>query len=332
MVNRRTGLLEYQYDPQTGAFLRQSSPIRDIGAIWDVELLGKFLSRHELDPLIERSLRHFSQYLLRRDGYTVLDPSRLNEPSNIAHSALMTLALLHAPEPRDKTRIASLAGGILRQQRADGSYKIFFHDLPDEGEELYAGEAMLALLEAHRLLHEPQYLHSAESAFAHYRTEYYDRGRITPDMLVFFANWQAQACRLLFYLTADTSLREAVAAYVLDMHERIIDTGFYEDIERNPARQVSVEVACALEGLNDAYAVARVFDTRRAARFGPCICTGLSYLLKLQCPEDGAGRKKGGFGFSLTNRTQRIDIIGHAASTFMKSVENNIECRGTELE
>ncbi len=33
----------------------------------------------------------------------------------------------------------------------------------------------------------------------------------------------------------------------------IIDRGLYEDLERAPGRQVSVEVACALEGLNDAY-------------------------------------------------------------------------------
>ena len=32
---------------------------------------------------------------------------------------------------------------------------------------------------------------------------------------------------------------------------------FCEDIERRPARQVSVEVACALEGLNSAYALTR---------------------------------------------------------------------------
>jgi len=59
----------------------------------------------------------------------------------------MILALLHASPPRRTKQIAALAEGILRQQRPNGSYKVYFHDLPDEGEELYAGEAMLALLE-----------------------------------------------------------------------------------------------------------------------------------------------------------------------------------------
>jgi hypothetical protein len=49
-------------------------------------------------------------------------------------------------------------------------------------------------------------------------------------------------------------------------------------------------------------------------------------LLKLQCAEDGTEKERGGFGLTLENRMQRIDITGHAASAFMKSVENGIEC------
>jgi hypothetical protein len=34
----------------------------------------------------------------------------------------------------------------------------------------------------------------------------------------------------------------------------------------------------------------------------------------------------GGFGLSRSERMQRIDITGHAASAFLKSLENEIEC------
>jgi hypothetical protein len=37
-------------------------------------------------------------------------------------------------------------------------------------------------------------------------------------------------------------------------------------------------------------------------------------------------RERGGFGESLQDRTQRIDVTGHAASAFMKSAQNGIEC------
>jgi hypothetical protein len=53
---------------------------------------------------------------------------------------------------------------------------------------------------------------------------------------------------------------------------------------------------------------------------------GLEHLLKLQCTKDGTEKERGGFGLSLNDRTQRIDITGHAASAFMKSAANGIEC------
>ena len=123
-------------------------------------------------------------------------------------------------------QIAALAEGILRQQRPNGSYKVYFHDLPDEGEELYAGEAMLALLETYRQLQDTRYLQSVERGFSYYDAQYFRRGRVAEDILVFFANWQSQACRLLFEYTQNARIKQDVADYVLRMHDQIIRTGF----------------------------------------------------------------------------------------------------------
>jgi hypothetical protein len=325
------------YLPKTDRFIRERCPIRDIAAVRDVAVLNEFLDRHELRLLIEQSLHQYGDYLIQRDGYLSLDPRRLEEPSSIAHSAFMLLALLHAPPPsspqpsplREEDRVSGIIGlaeGILRQQRPSGSYQISFHDLPDEGEELYAGEAMLALLEIYRQEPDARYLHSAESGVSYYDTRYFGRGRVAEDVLVFFANWQSQAGRLLFECMPSAALKQEVANYVYRMHVRIIERGFYENVERHPDRQVSVEVACALEGLNDAYAIARATDDDRAERYRRSICTGLDYLLRLQCIANGAERERGGFGLSLHDRTQRIDITGHAASALIKSVANGIEC------
>lgn len=325
MVNPDTGMFEYLYIPQADDFVREKSPIRDIASVWDVEMLSAFLNRHELRPLVEKSLRHYGNYLVERDGYLILDPRRLEEPSSIAHSAFMILALLHAPPPRRTRQIAALAEGILRQQKPNGSYKVYFHDLPDHGEELYAGEAMLALLETYRQLQDTRYLQSVERGFFHYDAQYFRRARVADDMLVFFANWQSQACRLLFECTQSAGIKQDVADYVCRMHDQIIERGFYENVERHPAQQVSVEVACALEGLNDTYAFVHSSEDDRAKRYRQCICTGLAYLLRLQCTHNGTERERGGFGLSLENRTQRIDITGHATNAFMKSAENGIE-------
>ncbi len=326
MVSPQTGLLEYLYVPETDRFVARRSPIREIASVWDVELLSAFLHRHELAKLVETALAHYTALLRERSGYALLASSALGEPSSIAHSAFLMLALLHAPLPRRSREIAALAEGILRQQREDGSYKIYFDDLPDEGEALYAGEAMLALLEAHRASPDARYVESVERGFAHYDADYFRRGRVADDMRVFYANWQSQAGRRLWECTRSPAVKQRVASCLRDMHDRIIEAGFYEQVARLPERQVSVEVACALEGLNDLYAVSARSSRGGRERDRGCICAGVRYLLDLQCTRDGGPRERGGFGMTLGDRTQRIDVTGHAASAFMKTVENRIEC------
>ncbi len=328
MVNVETGMLEYMYSPQTDTFVREQSPIRDIASIWDAELVGAFLDRHDLQAVVDRSISHYAGYLTKHDGNLILDPHLLREASSIAHSAFMILALLHAPPPRRSADILALAHGVMQQQRDDGSYKVYFHDLPDSGEELYAGEAMLALLEAFRELNDPQCLESAQRAFAYYDAEYFRRGVVADDVLVFFANWQSQACRLLFEHAQTPALARKVADYLYRMQDRVIDSGFYDEVARRPVWQSSVAVACALEGLNDTCAVARASHDARQDSYRECICIGLTYLLGLQCSRSAAGRACGGFGMSHRDPMQRIDVTGHAASAFMKSIQNDIACGG----
>jgi hypothetical protein len=59
MVDESTGRLLYLYDPDNDVMIGDGEPIRDIAAIWDVELLSAFLRRDDLRPLIQRSLDHF---------------------------------------------------------------------------------------------------------------------------------------------------------------------------------------------------------------------------------------------------------------------------------
>lgn len=138
--------------------------------------------------------------------------------------------------------------------------------------------------------------------------------------------WQSQAGRLLFERSPDAGLKQEVVSYVRRLHDRIIARGFYEAVERHPERQISAAVACALEGLNDAHALARGTDEERAGRCRRYICAGLDYLLRLQRTDVGTIRGRGGFGLTIVDRTHRIDITGHAVGAFMKSVENGIEC------
>jgi hypothetical protein len=48
MVDERTGRLLYLYDPENDMTIGDGESIRDIAAVWDVEVLGAFLGRDDL--------------------------------------------------------------------------------------------------------------------------------------------------------------------------------------------------------------------------------------------------------------------------------------------
>lgn len=327
MVSEATGRLVYSYDPELDAVITDGNPIRDIASIWDLELLSRFLGRSDLLPLAERSLKHHLGFLVARDGALIVHPDRLGEPAGIAHSAFMLLAILESRITGRAAKVVALAEGILRQQRPDGSYRIHFADDWDEGLEFYPGEAMLALMEAYALVHDPRYLSSVERGFGYYSDRFSPNG-VAVDLLVFYANWQSQYAALLHAETRSDALRTAVRDYVFALHDRVRRSGFYDDIERYPLRQATVEIACALEGANDAYSIAaRERDGHHMQSYEQSIQTALVWLFRAQRLEGCTPRERGGFGHSLIDRTQRIDVTGHVLAGFIKSARNHFDAR-----
>ena len=135
IIDESTGRLLYLYDPENDVTIGDGELIRDIAAIWDVEVLSTFLGRGDLQPLIRRSLDYFRGLIVERDEYAIVAPRR--NQSSIAHSAFLALALCRSELPGKIQQFVPLIDGILHQQRKDGSYKIFFDAEPDSGEELY---------------------------------------------------------------------------------------------------------------------------------------------------------------------------------------------------
>jgi hypothetical protein len=325
MVAGQTGRLVYQYRPVLETAVADGSPIRDIASVWDVELLSHFLHRRDLLPLAHRTLEHYCRFLVRRNGRLMLDDARLGEPSGIAHSAFLLLGLLSSELAGREERVLGLAEGVLHQQRQDGSFKIYFGDTPDEGLEFYPGEALLALLETYPLTRDTRYLEAAERGFTWHARRDVRGHRVTPDLLVFYANWQSQYCALLYRHTRKPALRDEVRDHVFALHDRVIHEGFYADVECHPVSQAAVEVACALEGLNAAYTIAREEqDTRRQDAYAEAVRVALAYLFRVQCVEGCAERERGGLGTSLTDRTQRIDVTGHLVGGLLETLRNGL--------
>ena len=188
---------------------------------------------------------------------------------------------------------------------------------------------MLSLLEAYRLTRDARYLDSVERSFAHYKRAYYDRGRVQPDLLVFFANWQSQAGRLLFEATTKPKVKDLVRAFLFELHDLVIESGFYDRVARQPEAQACVEVACGLEGLADAYSIAASSQGSADGGLSAMLLTALGFLRRAQRTTGCTDRERGGLGGSLAIREQRIDVTGHVASGFIKSVENGIDAPAT---
>ena len=55
---------------------------------------------------------------------------------------------------------------------------------------------------------------------------------------MFFVNCQSQAGRLLFETTAKPNVKDLVRAFLFELHDRVIESGFYDGVARLPEAPV----------------------------------------------------------------------------------------------
>ncbi|MDP2316440.1 MAG: hypothetical protein Q8P41_26320 [Pseudomonadota bacterium] len=321
MVSPTTGKFVYLYDPVRDEVVVDGEPIRNIATPADVARLSRFLGRWELRTVVERTIVYWESMLTAKGDALVFDDALVGKPTGIAHSAFLILSMLEAELPRKEHDVRRLAEGILRQQRADGSLKVWFGDRPDEGLEFYPGEALLALLRVYEALGDARCLVAAERGFDFYRARYARMG-VSPTLLVFFANWQSQYGARLYQHAGSEALRGRVASFLYELHDRILAEGFYDRVAAEPGWQACVEVACGLEGIAAAQALAsQEGDRTRAERYAEAARVACAFLVHAQRLHHASARERGGFGQTLADRLQRIDVTGHASNGLLRAVE-----------
>eukprot|EP00887_Chlorella_sp_A99_P000542 scaffold17.g542.t1 len=279
MVDPSTSRLYYEFLPAAKQRVHAHSPVRDIGTACDLAVLQTFTGGSEFDGVIDATLDHYLPMLDHEtyeepEAWCFLDPERLGEPSSVAHSAFLLMALAawerFPREGEKEALLAELAAGI-----------VYFapHGLPDVGWTLYGGEATLGVLTAYRRLGDERLWQSGACGSSREQTLSNSnialpRMPVDPDELVFFANWQSQASRLLAQQTADPQQRAAMCAYVHGLQDAIQHHRFYEAVWQAPGSMAVVEVACALEALADALALAmEAGDAKLQRRYGAQVAT-----------------------------------------------------------
>ncbi len=73
MIAEETGRIACTYDPVDDVVVFDESAIRDIGSIWDVEVLSRFLGRADMIRIVEVPLRRYVKDLIERDGTLLLE-------------------------------------------------------------------------------------------------------------------------------------------------------------------------------------------------------------------------------------------------------------------
>jgi len=117
-------------------------PLRDMGSAWDAVKAVKILKPpfdRKSNTLVEAILQttdHYSSTLVTTNGAMHLSPEILGESPNIAHNALLLLALVESeslglrddshPLQERIDRMDGLASGILKMQRPDGAFATQF--------------------------------------------------------------------------------------------------------------------------------------------------------------------------------------------------------------
>ncbi|HNV85857.1 MAG TPA: AMMECR1 domain-containing protein [Candidatus Omnitrophota bacterium] len=317
-VNPGTGLLHYEYYPARDVYSDSNNYTRQVAVIWAIAKLEEFFGNGSLSPLIRKSLDHYLGFAKEAKEGIYID---VGPRPNIAFNAFMILALLDSPDyPEADAWIRRLAGGILGEQREDGSFILDFQSDDKGGIDYYPGETLLALMKLYEKTREKRYLHAVEKAFPYYR-DYWRGNKNTA-----FVPWHSQADYLLYRETG----REDVARFVFEMTDWILgeqNLSPWPDERGGFRRSPGNSTASYLEGLNDAYETARLAgDEARRQRYGTAIRQGIRYVMQTQCTWaqafflPNADRAVGGFRQSVINNAQRIDYTQHAAFALMKSL------------
>ncbi len=320
MIGEESGRLAYLYDPVGDTVLPDGPPLRELAALADAAALGRLLHLPDLDTAVRCTLEGYRPSLIAQDGQLIFDTTQLREPVSIAHNAFAILALIQVQLPdRDRT-IRALADAIVHQQRADGSYCVYFGGEPDDGLALYPAVATLALLEAARLTHRESYRVHAMRALAWARA-WSTNNRCSPDLFVFFARWQTACAAVLRQDAPDPGVRAAALDLVFTLQDRVLAARVFEGVVGNPLLWSTVQVAAALTGVCDAYrAAVQARDAERRLRYRACARTALAWLADAQRVGTGSERELGGFGNSGGDRVQRIDVAGQVAGALIKSL------------
>ncbi len=330
IVRPMNGLFSYSYSPPQEQYLAGDNAVRQAGTTWSLARMAAATR----DPIYESAaLKAIDAPKLR-----YLDKDRkaacASYPADVGAEALGATALLvcaicDLPDNRAlHTLRDSLADGLLHQQRADGSFKIFYDDRPDDANKyFYPGECLLALGKMHRQTGNAKYLQAVQAAFGYYHEMFQkDPNRA-------FVPWHIQAWALAYDITGDRKYLDFVfqMADYLTTFQADEKSDVYPDMIGgfvNEQGFAGVASAAFMEGMVEAFRVARKSgDADRTRKYHKVVLLGVRFLDQLTFKDLDAfycvSRKDviGGVKMSPADHTIRIDNCMHVVNVLLSTRE-----------
>ena len=319
--NQNENFIYYQYNPFDKEHPRKSQKMREMGSLWSITKLAKFLDDKQYVQLGNKGFKYFEKTFKYDEENDFLYVNITPEKIKLGYNAFMILSLLDLEHPKKDYYMEKFANGIMYQQQKDGSLKTFFYIDRSTGVDYYPGEALVSMMSLYEHTKEEKYLATVEKAFDYY-TGYFEENPNTA-----FVPWQSRAYFKLYQQTKN----QEVADFVYKMNDYMIaqHNGQNNCSNFNFSRGITTSVF--MEGVNKAYDIAvELGDEEKAKCYANFIREGADFIIGLQISEADLAEKDlklnalGGFLGSANSTSQRVDRNQHSVMALMEAHESEL--------
>lgn len=291
------GFLNYGYNSD-GKPLEEDNMVRQLASLWAVAKMYNYTQDFRYKELFLHGYEYLKNSVNIHSNENYFNILDWDNDSNIAYSAFAILSLLEMDGVEYKDYLLEkFSLGILNQQNPDGSFRTFFFEPgTHEGILYYPGEAMLALIKLYQYDPKDEYLQAVKRGFDNYSIFFREKPHPS------FVSWQTQAYSILYHIT----LNRTYADFIFEMNDWLIEM-----------REGELS-ASYLEGLIDAYEIAKVLNYRRESVYEDVILRNINITINNQIKSSSDKHLKGGF-YLMKKGKIRIDYNQHALFALIKA-------------
>jgi hypothetical protein len=330
------GRMVYMYWPSAGQESTGNNMIRQWMATLAMEQVAARISDRSMWGLIAANITYNLDHFYReQDGLGLIE---YRGEASLGSIALAALALREHPgRERWAAQEMALEAAVVSLWNEDGSFRTFAEPKSrNDQQNYYPGEALLLWATIIAETHDRALLDKFMKSFRYYRAWHLDPAHRNPA----FVPWHTQAYAMVWGLTRDQDLRDAVFEmndWLLRMQQPAdavpspeMAGRFFEPSGRYGPPHASSD-GVYLEGLADAYRIAAaVKDERRKKQYRDAMMKGLRHVLQLQfadeldmyyVPDDQKIHVRGGIRTTEYDNRIRCDNVQHNVIAMIKAIE-----------